>query len=455
MRDLLILGFIFFMLGAAMGRPFLMSMAYLYVDLVSPQRITYYLLNAIPFSLIMAVLAILFYALFDDKKDMRFGRLQVLMLIWVIWITITTLMAQLPEFAWIKWSSAWKSIGFGIFLPFVLRTRQRIEVAIFFVVLSVGVLTITGGLKTLAGGGGYGTLNILVESNSGLYEGSTIAAVAVSLIPLIMYLYKHNTLFARSKLFKLATAGLIFAALLIPIGTEARTGLICIAVLAVMVWLKSKRKVLMIVLVVGVAGASVPFLPESFTGRMSTIKSYDADQSASTRIAVWNWTLGFVKDHPLGGGFDCYRLNKLEVEIKGKGDSTKTIADQARAFHSSYFETLGGHGYPGFAIYMSLLIVALLQLRGISKRFKAADAEDAWVRDLATALAQTILIFMAGSAFVGIAFQTTLYILLALAASVAQWVMVRDEVRKRETTARPVFIPGVGFKRPLAGAAAR
>ena len=151
MRDVLILSFLAFLIGSAMARPYLMSMTYLYVDLVAPQRITYYFLNSVPFSLIMAVLAILSFVLFDDKKDMRFGRLQALMLLWVAWITLTTISAQLPEFAWLKWSSAWKSIGFGIFLPLVLKTRQRIEVALFFVVLSVGVLTITGGSRAWPG----------------------------------------------------------------------------------------------------------------------------------------------------------------------------------------------------------------------------------------------------------------------------------------------------------------
>ena len=443
MRDIFILGFIFFLICAAMARPFLMSMAYIYVDLVSPQRITFYLLNAIPFSMIMAILAILFWGLLDDKKgNAKFGRLQIMMVMMIVWITLTTALSQLPQYSWIKWSTAWKSIAFGVFLPYVLRTRQRIEVALYFVVLCVGVLTITGGIKTLAGGGGYGTLNLMVESNSGLYEGSTISAVAVALIPVLLYLYRHNTLFHRSLLYKLATGGLIFSALLIPIGTEARTGLICIAVLGFMLFLKSQRKfVTVIVLVVGTAVA-MPLLPSSFTSRMGTIKTHKEDESASTRVAVWSWTMDYVKSHPLGGGFDVYRLDKVEYDVETPNGGTRRVEDHARAFHSSYFETLGEHGYPGLALYIALQVVAILQMRGVARRFRKAGPEDAWIRDLANTLQQVLLIFMAGSAFVGIAFQTTLYILLALSASLAQWVLVRDDAEKKAAmAAKPKTVP--------------
>jgi hypothetical protein len=48
-----------------------------------------------------------------------------------------------------------------------------------------------------------------------------------------------------------------------------------------------------------------PLLPSSFSARMGTIENNQADESA-TRIAVWKWTLGYVAEHPFGGGFDSF-----------------------------------------------------------------------------------------------------------------------------------------------------
>lgn len=423
MRDLFILAMLAFMFIAACKRPFIMTLAYLYVDIVQPQQISYYLVNSAPVSMIFGALAVLFYLIFDDKSDVRFGRVQVLMLVFLSWITFTTFNAELPD-AWIKWDPASKAIIFGVFLPFVLRTRQRVEAAVIFIILCIGSITITGGIKTLLGGGGYGTMSLLVDSNTGLYEGSTISAVAVSLIPLLLYSYQHNLIAPKSRITLLLTSGLIFSALLIPVGTEARTGLVCIAVLAIFLFLGAKRKLLFGAVAAVVAVAAIPLLPDSFTGRMSTIKTYDEDTSASTRVAVWNWTLDYVRDNPLGGGFYVYKLNRIEMKVPrrvGTGANSReemvTVVDQARAFHSSYFEVLGEQGYPGLLIYLGMIFTALLQLVSLNRRFR--NSEHRWIADMSRALAQTMVIYLAGSAFVGIAFQSINYYLLALAASLA------------------------------------
>ena len=48
MRDLAFIGFLLALLGLGFRRPFLFVLAYVYIDVVSPQRLTYYLLNSIP-----------------------------------------------------------------------------------------------------------------------------------------------------------------------------------------------------------------------------------------------------------------------------------------------------------------------------------------------------------------------------------------------------------------------
>lgn len=426
MRDLFMIGVLLLLFAAAFKRPFIMALGYIYVDIVQPQEVSWYLLNSVPVSMIFGLAAILFYLLFDEKRRPQFGALQVLMLLLLIWVTITTLNAQLPRPAWAKWDPAIKAIGFAIFLPFVLRTRQRIEAALLFLVLSLSTLVITGGIKTALGGGGYGALRLLVDRNSSLYEGSTISTVAIATIPLVLYLYRHSILVPRNRVTFLLAAGLVFSALLMPIGTEARTGLVCIAALGGLLLLSVKRKVIYLAAVAVAAIVAVPFLPASFTERMSTIKTYEEDASASTRLAVWEWTLDFVQEHPFGGGFGAYRLNNLEIELRereGEGsvtsETTKTVTDRARAYHSSYFEVLGEHGYPGIAIYLAMLIVALVQLRRVYKRFVTSE-EDHWLADAARALGFSLIIYMFGSLFVGIAFQSPQYYLIAFTAALAQ-----------------------------------
>ena len=54
------------------------------------------------------------------------------------------------------------------------------------------------------------------------------------------------------------------------------------------------RSARLIAVVAGLVGAALaiatPLLPSSYTERMGTIKTYQGDESASTRLAVWAWT---------------------------------------------------------------------------------------------------------------------------------------------------------------------
>ncbi|MFC3713289.1 putative O-glycosylation ligase, exosortase A system-associated [Sphingoaurantiacus capsulatus] len=422
MRDIFILLMLVFLFVAACKRPFLMTLAYLYVDLFQPQQVSYYLVNTVPVSMIFGAAAVGFFLVFDEKRDMGFTSLQGMMMLFLGWVTFTTFNAQIDD-AWTKWDPAWKAIIFGVYLPFVLKTRQRLEAAVLTLILCVGAITVTGGIKTILGGGGYGTISLLVDSNTGLYESSTISAVSVALIPLVIYSYRFNKIVPKSRLTLLVAMGLIFSSALIPVGTEARTGLVCLGVLAALNFLRAKRKVVYAAVVGVFVIAAIPLLPQSFTERMGTIKTHSSDNSASTRVAVWMWTMDFVKSHPFGGGFYAYKLNEIEVvlhETVGEGNNarevTRTVKDKARAFHSSYFEVLGEHGYPGITIFMLMLLMTLLRLRSIYVTTRQ-KAEDNWSAELAIALSHCIMIYMVGSLFLGAAFQSTLYYLIGMAAS--------------------------------------
>jgi probable O-glycosylation ligase (exosortase A-associated) len=341
----------------------------------------------------------------------------------------------------------WKALLFAIFLPLTLRTRLRLEATALIMVLAIGTIVINGGIKTALGGGGYGTLALLVRENAGLYEGSILSTVAVASIPLALWLARHGTIFRPDRRVRLFVAGLIFACLLIPIGTAARTGLLCAGFLAVLM-LRSARQRLLYAGVGALALiVAVPFLPQSYLARMSTIEGHSSDQSASTRVAVWMWTLDYVKSHPLGGGFDAYRSNSFTYQMPrttgtpGNEQVTMvTITDKARAYHSSYFEMLGEQGWPGLFLWLWLQLLGVWQMERIRWRFKRTEeGTDSWQWGLATALQQAQLTYLLGAAFVGIAYQPYIFMLIGLQCGLWSYV--------RRTTHEP---PRARSKRRLA-----
>ncbi len=427
MRDLIFVGYVAAILLLAFKRPFIFTLIYAYIDICAPQRLSYFLLNSVPLSLIVFALAVLGFLVADDKKNVRLSPRWALLVILLVYCGYTTTVAVEPVAALEKWSWVWKALVFAAFLPLTLTTKLRIEALILTMVLCVSALIVTGGIKTLAGGGGYGLLILLIDDNSGLFEGSIISCVAISVIPLILWLSNHGTIFKPDWRVRLYAGALVVSCLLIPIGTQARTGIVCIAILGLLM-LRFVRYRLLYVGGIALLGlVAIPLLPGSFTERADTIKDYRQDESAYTRIAVWQWTWEFAKDHPFGGGFNSYLQNKIVYDIETKRDPSaayeefppedgiKQVVDESRAFHSSYFEMLGEQGYPGLIIWLLIHCGGVWRMEILMRLYKKrARDEEAWVAPLATALQNAQIIFLVGSLFVGIAFQPFVYMLVGL-----------------------------------------
>lgn len=450
MRDLFFVAFLGAMFLLGLRRPFLLVLGYVYVDIVSPQNLSYYLLNSIPVSLIFFLGAVGGWLMFDRKQALTFGPRQAAMLLLLLYCYFSTGNADFPLEAREKWDWVWKVLVFAIFLPMTITTRLRIEALATTMILSASSIIIAAGIKTAASGGGYGVLNLMSDSNTGLYESSTLACVAISLIPFILYLRRNSTIFPPDWRVSLFCGALCFACLLIPVGTEARTGLICIAALGVMMLRAVKRPFLYIFGALFLGLASIPFLPESFTKRMDTLNEVQADESASTRLAVWRWTLDYVEKHPFGGGFDSYRGNSFRYEARtsSKFDpnapsyhepgTTLVIVDEGRAFHSAYFEMLGEQGWLGLCIWLFIHLSGLLRMEVLFRRYKGRGPEDGhWIAGLATALQQANVIYLIGAAFIGVAFLSFAYMLIAMQIALDAYAGRFEKARNR----KPFFVP--------------
>ena len=451
MRDLALLGFIGGLLALGLRRPFLLVLAYVYVDTVSPHRLSYYLLNSIPISMIVASLAFAGWLIADPKSGLTVTARQGLMGLLLVYTFYTTSHADFPVDAQEKWDWAWKALAFAMFLPLTLRTRLRIEALVLFLILSAASIVIVGGIKTMLSGGGYGVLNLMVDNNSGLYESSTISTFAIALIPLILWAARFGTVFPPDWRAKAFAGALVFACLLMPIGTEARTGLVCIAVLGVLMLRNARRRFLYLGAAAALAAAALPFLPDSFTGRMATIQSYQADQSASVRLAVWDWTWNYALEHPTGGGFGAYRGNRIMVETvdtRSAGEveivSARMEADEGRAYHSAYFEMLGEQGFPGLILFLFIHGAGLVRMEVLRRRYRGAEGEEAWISPLATALQHFQIVYLVGSLFVGIAYQPFVWLVIGVQIGFDSWC-----ARRRRRESRPSW---AGQGAPAGGA---
>lgn len=376
-----------------------------------------------PLSFVTALFMLGQYTINDRRTPPRFDALLVLIAIFAIWVTITTGMSTIPGHPWDKWNWVFKVLVFAIFLPFIFRSRIQIEAFVLVFIFSAATLFFSAGIKTLLGGGGYGVLSVMGGGNSGLAESSTLAIVCAMLIPLIVYAMRHNLLFPKNRLFTCLFLGIIVTAIATVVGTSARAGLIALGVLYILMVLKSKKKFL---LLSGAALAAILLLSLDLSAthwgsRMSTIETYNQDSSALGRLAVWKWTWEYVQIHPLGGGFDAYAHNRIAgVSPDGVINYFPEWQIAGKAFHSIYFEVLGEQGFPGFVMYAAMIIIMLFKLRRLKKKW-CDYVGMVWLVAMSDALISSILVFLVGGAFVGVAYQPYLFYMIGLTVALDQY----------------------------------
>ena len=444
MLDLALFGFWVLLMLLGLRRPFIWVLAYLYIDILAPQKIGWSLIQLAPISLVAFIAAVAGWLVVDRKADVRVGWRQALIVLLMVYAGWTTMGAEFPIAAAEKWSWVWRALVFALFLSIALTTRLRLEAALLTIVLTAGAIIVSAGIKTALGGGGYGQLYLFVNDNTNIYESSTLATVAIGIIPLTLWLVKHGTIFPDSMITRGFAAVLIVCALLVPIGTEARTGLLCIAMLAVLM-LRQVKRPLLFVIAAGVLGlAALPFLPQSYQARMETLTNPGEDESASTRVQVWQWTIDYARDNPLGGGFDSFRANRFTYEMpveEVEGSVTRVemqkIVDEGRAFHSAIFEMLGEQGWPGLILWLLLQGSGLVQMERLKRRWRdRPDPADRWQAPLAGALQNAQIIYLVGALFQGIAYQPVFLAFIAMQIALAHHCARRESaVRARRRKA--------------------
>lgn len=413
LTSVIILCFIYY----GLSRPYIALCGVVWVDILKPQNLSFGFLAGKPLSLIITLF--FFLSLLFNFKHLKSPNKKIstfLLVIFLCWMTLSTYYAQFQTLAWWKYDFVMKTLVLTIFIPFILDTRKKIDTFIATIIAALSYFLMVGGMRTFLGAGGYGDkLVYSSDGDGGITESSTLAMVSVMSIPLIIYLLKNTTIFLRSNYFKYILYALCFAALLTVIGTYARTGLIGLAVLGGLLFIKSQSKLKITMGLLVCILISIPFISSSWLERMNTIGAASEDSSAFGRIVVWRWTLDFVNEYPLlGGGFYAYKANAGELHRYIEFDETHVKDRQnGKDFHSIYFQVLGELGYIGLLIYLAIIFSCYRLNKHI-----ITSSVDEWQVNLGRTLNVVLAVFCACGAFIGVAYTAWLFYLIGLSASI-------------------------------------
>lgn len=410
MRGLLLLGVIVMLFVWGFRTPLLFVLTYVWASIFTPQLVAYSIVTSIPISLIFGILS--FAAFFTLKKvpHIQWRAQTIITGLLAAWMTLTLLWAVVPSSAVIKWDWAIKSIAFTIIIPHFIRDRRDLEAFIWTLVIAGMAHCIAFGAKVILSGGGYGMSLGLISGNTGYGEGSTLAMFSVSLIPLVLYLFFHQTLLPHRRMVRWMLGSFIFLLMMTAIGTYARTALVSLFVLALCFIYYGKKRFLILVIIILLSALAIPFIDADWLERMHSIND-DTEASAMGRVAVWLWVLEYITTHPWGGSFDMFLINSYSITLQDGSELTVL----GKAFHSIYFEMLGEGGVPGFLMYAALIVLTLTAFM----RHKKIETATGWIwlSDAGKYLLIATLVFLAGGAFIGVAFQSYFYYLVALSAA--------------------------------------
>lgn len=403
--DLINFAVILAFIASGFSRPHIALCLVLWVDLYKPQETSFSFLSGLPLSLISASFFFLSVAINFKKISARsYGPFISLTIALMFWVTYTTFNSPFAV-AWIKYDTVIKTLLIVLMMPLVIDEKKKFEQVFDVIVITFSSFILAAGTKSLLGGGGYG---IALVGTGGLMwsEGSYLANQAVSFLPIYIYMYKHSSLFKVSKYAKYVPLFLCVCALATLVGTQARSGLVCLAVFLFLLLKTSKGRLALILVALPAALVLPNLLPDDFKDRMASIEQAKDGQesSAQGRIVVWRWTLDYVSENPLGGGFYAYLHNAGKLHEYARGNEVVIQNKGGKAYHSIFFELLAEHGYPGTVGYLSLLGLAYLRNRRTNTK-------------LSVAMNQSMLIYMAGGMFINIAFYP--YILYMIALSFA------------------------------------
>ena len=427
MRDIVLIITFIGLIPFVIIRPWTGVLVWSWIGYMNPHKLGWGITTNMPVAMVFGGLTLATMFLGKDWKGVPITRETIILFLLVILFTITSYFSWVPEYAWIQWDKVMKILLFTFVTMMLIHGRERIYALLLVIAVSIGFFGFKGGIFALTSGGQN---RVLGPPGSFIEANTSLGLALIMVLPLIMMLARHAKKKWLTRLGYAAAMLTIVAAIF----TYSRGALIGLAAVMPFIFLKTKRKGLMLLLIIPVAWFGPNLLPDKLVHRASTIETYHEDNSAMQRIQAWGVAWNVAVSRPLvGAGFrleDAPNSQWLHYAMF-LGD----WKNAARAAHSIYFQMLGEQGFSGLILFVLLLAFTFLTLARVKRSSNSLEGAE-WVGEYATALQIGLIGYAVSGAFLSLAYFDLFYAYVALA------VILQREISMQITATK---VPHVGI----------
>ncbi len=425
MRDLIITLIVFGAVPWIIQRPHIGILVWSWLAYMNPHRMSWGFAYNLPFSAVTALSILIGFVICKEPKRVPVNALTVVWGLFVFWLLVTTFFAVHPDAAFLEMKKTMKIQLIALLTLILMAKRERINQLVWVIAFSIGFFGIKGGIFTVLTAGQYrvwGPPETFIEGNN------EIALALIMVLPLMRYLQTNtaNVWIQRAILGSMGLSGLAILA------SYSRGALLAGVAMLLSLWWKGRNRFLGAVMIVVMALSVAPFLPDRWTSRMETINTYEEDASALGRINAWHFAYRLASERPLvGGGFQTFSEEMFLIYAPDPFDHHDA--------HSIYFEILGEQGFVGLILFLTMWFLTYRNGQWISRAVK--NRQDLrWASDLGSMLQVSLIGYLVGGAFLGLAYFDLPYhimVLMLLTRVVVERALETPPVATVENSAEP------------------
>jgi putative inorganic carbon (HCO3(-)) transporter len=388
----------------ALFRPKIGLYGYIWFAIVQPDVMAW-CEGKYPFSIGMALATLIGSLRYAGKIPRVFGTPAVWgLLLLQIPLGLSILMCEGPFLAPDRYETFERTTLMILLIPLLLETVDDMLHLVYTFAISEVMLGGRFGAFGLISGGA-----LLNQPYGHLYDNNELALAIAMLVPVCWYCRELVTN-TWCKLGLLATIFLSSAAVIL---SNSRGASVALGMVFLCLMARSRRKVAMFVVLVLAVGPTIYLVQDRYFARMSTIKNYENEESAATRVELWGVALEMWTDNPLFGVGFGNRNFALQAGRYLKRPNMTVV-------HNSYLQMLVDSGIFAFVIYCGLLFGTIFWL-GKSVRF-VREAHPG-LEHIPLALQVSLIAYAGGATFYSHQRYDLMYVLLMAAAA---WYQIQN-----------------------------